>query len=203
MTTSTIIKISSFTVIIISALAIGYIEPDYSLMTKANRATYVGIDNYDFKIDVVDGLYTETDVVGSVKDCSSERFPACITFGSTIITLPEPSYYKKADSVGYAEGVTEEKNLAFTIYPSSINVLGNEISGYRLTVGMDNMTHSIGRHVDGTYGSYFHSLDYGVLFFEDYQVVINPSDNSREMVAYTLWAKNECGLFSKNNCLKL
>ncbi len=190
-------KISSITILLMSLIVV-FIAHNNAKLLQNDVIEFSNIGSVELKFYIKKGVYQSGDLVSSIKDCSSVDFLKCITFDSTIIMIPKKEFLNNLEGE-YFEGVNEAQNLSFNVQKINIKILGEKINGFLFNVGNFEVPYIASNQDESLSGTYFYSLDHGVLFYKHNAVELG-HNFKKILVSELYWSKTMCGLFSISSC---
>ena len=168
-----------------------------SLFFNNEELIYSNMWGADTSFNLNKNFYSITDVIGSIKNCNSEKYPSCIIFDSTVIMIPKLEIFNEIED-NYYKGRNESLDLNYTITKLEIKVLGKKIKGYLFNVTNPKEMLSGESILGELKGNYFYSINDGILFFYHY-VEVDSNSQKWTMVSELNWSNTGCGFFS-NKC---
>ncbi|MCG7564613.1 hypothetical protein [Pseudoalteromonas sp. McH1-42] len=149
--------------------------------------SYTRIDGELVELDFEQMIYIEGSSISPIGKCKIEGFKLCITVSSSVLAVPEDRMLPNGVLEKYSTGFAEELNVEYEIKRSKLTMGGNSFDGYFITIGSEP---SLELNDDYS-GSYFYSVDSGIIAFELYNYSaknIKAGDDRMYLSSVTLWA---------------
>ena len=148
---------------------------------------YYRIDGEVLEINLKSKIVLEGSGVNSLSNCNIDGFRKCFIFDSTIIAIPRESVLPSGSFEKYSSGNVLGGRLKYNITKTELDLGGNNYSGFFITIGERPKLIDEGK----VYGSYFYSLEHGVLIFEHYDYVSDDYTKIGDnlfLISRTLWS---------------